>query len=243
MLKKYRVYSMKYGGIFILFLSLYALITILHTNPALAQTNNNYLYLNGNVGIGTNNPTSPLSVGTGGTSNFTVDSAGNVTAKGNLNVTGTVTSGGSGSSKPYFIATYAPYQWVPIPYATWTTVPWNTVVATNCGNCFNTSTHQFTAPTSGLYFCQSTPYSYSDASASWTYNAFLCNGSWNCGTSASVVYYQTPIYGPYYNNYATNQLVYLNAGSTLQNYAYSADSSGREFLAQYSQFSCVFMTN
>lgn len=79
-------------------------LALAHFFPTIAQTTNNYLYLNGNVGIGTNNPIAPLSVGTGGTTNFSVDSLGNVSAKGNttitgnLNVTGTITSGGGDSS-------------------------------------------------------------------------------------------------------------------------------------------------
>ncbi len=51
----------------------------------------NGLIVSGNVGIGTSSPTQLFSVGTGGTSNFTVTAAGNTTVGGTLTTTGATT--------------------------------------------------------------------------------------------------------------------------------------------------------
>lgn len=211
------------------------IMVMVFSKTSLAQTVGNYLYLNGNVGIGTSNPQKKLDV-TGDT---------NIT--GNLTVSGTITNSAI-QSKPWFIATVSG-GWISGPFATWDPIIFNTVSAGNSGGWFSTSTGKFSAPQTGLYYCYFNGYGYNGSSSNpYAYTDFACNGV--VGHCGGRVTENIQAAGSSYWNPSINELLNLNSGDTVIPYMFSQAISNpptntMSYLtyAPESRFGCAYISN
>ena len=208
-----------------------------------AGVNNITLDANGRVGIGTNNPTYNLTVAGNGTSGLCamafVDES-NSNKEWRIDQSdGALRFTESGVAERMRIDTagrvtmpYQPMCWVVLNGTTTTAATAFTTSSlnANAGNCWNSSTHRFTAPISGYYHCTAGLYTNYTNSYGWW--AFFKNGA-----SQGTYHFN---HGGYviHEGMGATAIIYCNAGDYIQLGRPSSGGSGYFDRADLSIFLC-----
>lgn len=142
--------------------------------------------------------------------------------------------------QPMFMVGDTRASWQSLGISTWTKLTFN-LISTNYRSCFSTSTNQFTAPETGMYYFTGSTYNYQTTTA-YFYPMFMVNDSTVGNRIGGASYRPRGYYvtAGYSFDGDLAEFIYLNAGD----YVYYAENSiavtGYWYPA-YSHFAGVFL--